>query len=641
LGYSPEEIYLQEVTVTHPDDLVASAEVRQRLTNDPFVPVSIEKRYLHKQGHTIYGLLTIVAQASNNGRVKRFIAQVVDISLQKKALEEVRLAAIVYENCSEAMAVTDADNVIISINSAFTNITGYPADECLNRNMNILSSGKHDHHFYHQIWESLTATGCWQGEIWNKKKNGKVFAAHLIINTEFDDKDNVVRRVALFSDISEKKKADALILKQANYDSLTGLPNRRLFMEHLQKAISLANLHNSTGALLFVDLDRFKNVNDSLGHDQGDNLLVKTAQRLTSCLRDLDTVARFSGDEFTIILAPHYEQVDIELVVQHILEVISKPYHLGKNKVYISASVGVALFPSDSDKTGELMSKADQAMYVAKVNGRNNFHYFTDCMQLKAQERMQLIADLHTGFRKETVFLHYQPIVQMSDRRIVKAEALIRWQHPQHGLIMPNNFIEVAEDSGIITQIGDWVFKQACQQLKTWHGKGLTYLQLSINTSPLQFKADGIQPELWEKELSCPGDIKLPIVMEITENFLLEKSGDVRKKISEMQSLGFKLAIDDFGTGYSSVSYLKELNGNYLKIDQSFVKNIVDVPEDLALCEAIIAMAHKLGVEVIAEGVETQEQYQLLRDVGCNLGQGWLFSKAISPEDFFELLSKQ
>lgn len=641
LGYSEEEIYLQKVTVTHPNDLAANTELRKRLADDPFVPVCIEKRYLHKQGHTVYGLLTIVAQANDDGSIKRFIAQVVDVSQQKQALEQARLAAIVYENCSEAMVVTDANNVIISVNSAFTNITGYPADECLGRNMNMLSSGKHDHHFYQKIWKSLINTGCWQGEIWNKKKNGDIFAEYLIINTEFDAEGNVVRRVALFSDISEKKKAETLILRHANYDTLTGLPNRRLFMEHLQEAILLANKNKGTGALLFVDLDRFKNVNDSLGHDQGDILLVETAQRLSSCVRERDTVARFSGDEFTVILTPYYGEIDVESIVQKILEIMSKPYQLKKNQAYISASVGITLFPSGSDDTAELMSQADQAMYAAKEKGRNGFHYFTDCMQLKAQKRIKLISDLHCALEKKQFFLHYQPIVKMSDRKIIKAEALIRWQHPELGLLMPNNFIEVAEDSGMITKIGQWVFKQSCEQLKNWHFQGFDYLQLSINASPLQFKADGIQPTLWGEELSYGEGIKLPIVIEITENFLLEKNGDVRQKVSQMQSLGFKLAIDDFGTGYSSLSYLKELNGNYLKIDQSFVKNIVDVPEDLALCEAIIAMAHKLGVEVVAEGIETQEQYQLLHDIGCDLGQGWLFSKAISSESFCELLSQQ
>ena len=640
LGYSKQEIYTQEVTVTHPDDLMANAELRMKLKADPFTPVCIEKRYLHKQGHVIFGLLTIVAQANEDGGIKRFIAQVIDVSKQKKALEEKRLAALVYENCSEAMAVTDAENIIISVNPSFTHITGYSVAECVGRNMNILSSGIHDQYFYKKIWESIAASGHWQGEIWNKRKNGEIYAEHLVINTQFDEKGKVVRRVALFSDISEKKAAEALILKHANYDTLTGLPNRRLFMERLQNEVLVAKRNNSFGALLFIDLDRFKEVNDSLGHDQGDNLLVKAAQRLTSCVREVDMVARFSGDEFTIILNHLRDPESVEAVVQKILKCMTEPYQLGQHKAYISASIGITLFPGDASEVGELLNNADQAMYVAKEDGRNCFHYFTQCMQLKAQKRLRLISDLHRAIEKQQFELYYQPIVQMSDQRIIKAEALIRWHHPEQGLVMPENFIEAAEESGLIIEIGDWVFKQACQQLKKWRQKGFNYLQLSINTSPVQFKADGIKPQQWEQELSNAEGEKLPIVIEITENFLLAKNGDVRQRVSQLQSLGFRLAIDDFGTGYSSVSYLKELNGNYLKIDRSFVENISDIPDDLVLCEAIIAMAHKLGVKVIAQGIETQDQYQLLRDAGCDFGQGWFFSKAVPVTDFSNLLAR-
>jgi diguanylate cyclase (GGDEF)-like protein/PAS domain S-box-containing protein len=638
LGYSVEDIYAQDVMVTHPDDLAVNNELRLKLKEDPFTAVCIEKRYIHKLGHVIYGLLTIVAQANEDESVKRFIAQVVDVSEQKKALEELRLATIVYENSSEAMAVTDANNIIISVNPAFTTITGYTMSECLGKNMNMLSSGRHDSQFYQNVWESVLSTGSWQGEIWNKRKNGEVFVEYLIINTELDAHGEVTRRVAQFSDISETKATQALILKQANYDSLTGLPNRRLFMEHFRKEVLLLDHNKGFGALLFIDLDRFKEVNDSLGHDQGDLLLVKAAQRLTVCVGESDLVARMSGDEFTIVLNSIDSHTNLEIALKKILKSMSEPYQLGSYKAYISASVGITLFPDDSNDVGELLSNADQAMYAAKKNGGNCFHYFTECMQVKAQQRLQLISDLHSALEEQQFVLHYQPIVQMSDQKVVKAEALVRWQHPAKGLVMPDEFIEVAEENGMIIEIGEWVFKQACQQLKQWHSNGFDYVQLSINASPLQFKADGIKPSLWEEELSYGEDSKLSMVIEITENFLLEKNGDVRQRISQLQSLGFKLAIDDFGTGYSSVSYLKELNGNYLKIDRSFVQNISEISNDLVLCEAIIAMAHKLGVKVIAEGIETQEQYQLLHDAGCDFGQGWLFSKAVCAESFFGLL---
>ena len=639
-GYSEDEIYQPDVIISHPGEIDRNRYIRARLTEDPFTPVKIEKRYVHKSGHIIPCLLTIVAQPDSQGRVLRFISQIVDQTEILRSQENMRLAAMVYENSSEAMMVTDADNRILDINPALTSITGYTLDEMLGHNPSILSSGRHDPAFYEEMWHSLKVTGSWNGEIWNKRKNGEAFAEWLTINTIYNENQEVYRRIALFSDITNKKEAEALILQQANYDSLTGLPNSRLLMENLKLEMTKAADKQETGALLYLDIDRFKEINESLGHEYGDLLLKETALRLKQLLRDSDFLARYSADEFAVILNPIDSLQRLEHTAQSLLKALSQPFSIDNDSVYISASIGISLFPIDSENAPQLLRNADQAMSAAKAQGRNGYHYFKPAMQEAARQRMQLISELRHAITLNQFELHYQPIIDLSDGQIVKAEALIRWHHPERGLLTPDHFIPLAEETGFIHSLGEWVFTTAANQLKQWQELGLPKIGVSINASPLQLQNGGLKPGDWAERLSGLGLADAAIVVEITEGLMIETSESVKTTLQQLHRHQFGIAIDDFGTGYSSLAYLKEFDADFLKIDRRFIQNLSSNSDDAALCEAMIVMAHKLGIQVIAEGIETREQLEFIRHAGCDYAQGWLFARAL-PADAFATYLQQ
>lgn len=641
LGYSKEEIYSSNVIISHPDETKINQSIRSQLKADPFSPVRIEKRYLHKAGRIIPGYLTIVAEADTQGGIKRFISQIIDQTEQKRSHDQLLLASYVYKNSSEAMMVTDANNLILDINPAFTNITGYTLTELFGKNPNYLKSGRHNASFYAEMENTIEQTGQWRGEIWNQRKNGEVFAEWQTIDTIYDDKGSVLRRVALFTDISKKKEAEALILQQANYDSLTGLPNRRLFLESLKHEIRKTLATGLSGALFIIDLDRFKEVNDALGHDQGDIMLRETGNRLRQLIRESDFVAHLSSDEFAIIQSEIGSPQEIELTANKILTILQQPFQLTKEQVFISASIGISLFPDDTVKAEQLLRNADQAMHTAKRAGQNRYQYFTLAMQKQAVKRMNMIRELRYAVERQQFELYYQPIIDLQSGRIVKAEALLRWHHPLNGLTSPAEFIPLAESTGMILRIGEWVFTTAARQLNNWRRQGHTELELSFNASPLQLQSDGIQPEDWLQQLDqldIPAD---SMVIEITENLLIENNHKARAVLDYLRKGSMKIALDDFGTGYSSLAYLKDFKTNYLKIDQAFIRNIPENSNDAALCEAMIIMAHKLNMQVIAEGIETDEQRLFLTQAGCDFGQGWLYAKALPADKFECLMSKQ
>ena len=555
-------------------------------------------------------------------------------------ITERELASIIYRNSSQGMMITDINNNIISINSAFTEITGYNETDVLGKNPCILSSGKHDKQFYNDMWESINTSGKWSSEIYNKHKNGHVYCELLSINLVKNKLGATDYYVSLFNDITEHKNAQETIHKQANFDSLTHLQNRAMFKIKLEKQRLISNRNKLPFALLFLDLDHFKNVNDSLGHEIGDLLLVEASTRIMHSVRETDIVARFGGDEFTIIL-PDIKDTDcIDRVAQDIILQLSKPFDLGLNKVYVSASIGIAIYPDDADTISGLLRNADQAMYKAKQTGRSRFNYFTSSMQTLAQERQKLISDLHNALELKEFELYYQPIFDMKTGKIIKAEALIRWNHPTKGLVNPDDFIPLSEKCGVIVALGDWVFKEAASQTKEWLNKYNLDLQISINKSPIQFKFES-KAESWTKYINDIGLSSENIVIEITENVLMDNENDILDKLLKLQDAGFQIAIDDFGTGYSSISYLKKFDIDYIKIDRSFVSNLTPDSQDMILCEAMIGMAHKLGIKVIAEGIETQSENELLNFMDCDYGQGYLFSKPIPANEFEALLYDQ
>jgi diguanylate cyclase (GGDEF)-like protein/PAS domain S-box-containing protein len=447
--------------------------------------------------------------------------------------------------------------------------------------------------------------------------------------------------LCMIEDVTEKKKSETLIWQQANFDTLTQLPNRRMFHDRLEYAILKSRRAGQRIAILFIDLDHFKEVNDTLGHHQGDILLVDAARRIQGCVRESDTVARLGGDEFTVIVSELDEMARVDLIAQNILNMLQAPFQLGEEQAFVSASIGITLYPDDARDIDSLLKNADQAMYAAKGAGRNRFSYFTPALQVVAVNRMRLTNDLRGALKGNQFRLYYQPIVHLKTGRIHKAEALIRWEHPQRGLVSPLDFIPLAESSGQIIEIGEWVFQEAARSIARWRREHNREFQVSINQSPLEFQHEGKGYEGWVKQLGALGVPGNAIVVEITEGLLLDANRGVSDKLLQLRDAGIQVALDDFGTGYSSLSYLKKFDIDYLKIDRSFTRNLSTESSDMALSEAIIVMAHKLGLRVVAEGVETEQQRDLLLAAGCDYGQGYLFARPMPADQFDALLAAE
>ncbi len=443
-----------------------------------------------------------------------------------------------------------------------------------------------------------------------------------------------LRMIGTFTDISKRKAAEALIWRQAFYDGLTGLPNRRMLRDRLEREMKHCDRDQLQLAVLFIDLDHFKEVNDTLGHDQGDQLLIEAARRLQSCVRQSDTVARMGGDEFTVVLTELPDCNHLEGVLQKILDTLSQVFQLGNEQVFVSASIGVTVYPVDAAQTEDLLKNADQALYVAKGAGRNRFSFFTPALQEAAQTRVRLAADLRTALADEQFQVVYQPIVELASGSIHKAEALIRWNHPTRGLVSPAMFIPIAESSGLIVGIGEWVFEQAARQVQRWRSSLSAKFQISVNRSPVQFHQDDEVQLPWLRHLNALGLDGDALVVEITEGLLLNSSITVGKSLTALRDVGIRVSLDDFGTGYSSLAYLQKFDIDFIKNDQSFVRNLVPDSTNLALCKAIIAMAHALGIQVVAEGVETEQQRDLLTHMGCDFAQGYYFSRPLPVDEF-------
>lgn len=563
-----------------------------------------------------------------------------DITEQKQANDSMRLATAIYQFGNEGIMVTDENNLIMAVNPAFTRITGYELTDVIGKDPRIFQSGRHKRVFYQKMWQKLLSEDHWQGEIWDTKKNGDIQAKWLNISVIRQSNERIYCYVAQFSDITEKKKLDELYLAQANYDELTRLPNRSLFKYQLNKEIRKSRRNGSLLSLLFLDLDHFKDINDTLGHAVGDKLLKEVSLRITKCVRETDTVARLGGDEFAVIL-PDISRSRIETIAQHIIQILNESFILDHDQVeqYISTSIGIVLYPQDGVDIESLMKHADQAMYKAKTEGRGRFCYFTRSMQYEAFEKMILTHHLRGALANNELKVYYQPILDLFCKRIIKAEALLRWKHPERGMIEPSIFIPLAEESGLIQEIGEWVFQQVCFDIKHWFNVFGYLIQVSVNVSPIQFKY--FSNHSWSASLAQIGLPGNSINVEITEGLLLKDASNVKDRLLEYRNAGIEVSIDDFGTGFSSLSYLKKFDIDYLKIDRSFISNLINNETDRALVEAIIVMAHKLDINTIAEGVETIEQQDLLIQFGCDYAQGFYYSEAISMEAFEKLLVDQ
>ena len=557
--------------------------------------------------------------------------------LSERVLKQLQLAASVYQSSSEAMVVTDEKNAILSVNPAFTTITGYSAEEAIGQTPNMLNSGHHDKDFFRAMWRAIETTGHWAGEIWNRKKNGEIFAEWLNINIIQDKAGSSHRHVALFSEITDKKRSEELIWRHANFDTLTQLPNRRLFSDRLEQGIKRATRSKQAMALLLIDLDGFKEVNDTYGHLVGDELLIEAAKRIKACVRETDTVARLGGDEFTVILTEITDLRNIERVAQALVEVLSHPYQLSKERASVSASIGVSICPTDAVDPVTLLKNADQAMYKSKEDGKNCFSHFSKSLEEKSIKRAHLIRDLHEALTRNEFELYFQPIIDLRSGELFKAEALLRWHHPQRGMVSPMEFIPVAEETGLIIGIGDWVFRQALDFGRRCFEQTGYQVKISVNVSPVQLMAKERTGQ-WSEHLHQAGVSGEGVIVEITEGVLLKDRPTVSKALLDFRDTGIEVAIDDFGTGYSSLAYLSRFDIDYLKIDQSFTQNLAAGSNDLVLSKAIILMAHELGMEVIAEGIETEAQRDMLIAAGCDFGQGYLFSRPIPANQFKQFL---
>lgn len=553
---------------------------------------------------------------------------------RRRHLEEMRLASLVYASSSEAMMVTTLDGQVVDVNPAFTVTTGYTAQEFKGQSSDAIRSECNDGTVIDAMREGVSTRGSWSGEYLIRRKDGSEFPALLTVDTFADSALGEPRRVALIHDMTEKKRAEEVIWRQANFDALTELPNRHMFYNRLRQEIARARNASTQLALLFIDLDRFKEVNDTLGHDQGDVLLKEIARRISAIVRGTDTVARLAGDEFTIILPDLPDAGAATPIIRALLARIAAPLQLGEESVEVSASIGVALYPRDADSAESLLVRADQAMFAAKSAGRNQWAVFTPALQRAEQERLRVTSDLRVALTQGQLAVHYQPIVDLLTGKVRKAEALIRWTHPVRGEIDPADFIPVAEDSGLIVDIGKWVLNQALDQLAQWHSTLDNTLQVSVNKSPLEFRAHQSSTESWPKIVERRGLPPHSLVVEITEGSLMADSDEVVEHLHEFRRAGVDIALDDFGTGYSSLSYLKRFDINYIKIDQSFVRSLAHDPKDIALCSAIVSMAHALHIKVIAEGIETEEQKAILVAAGCDYGQGHLFCPPVPPAAF-------
>ncbi|MCY0855136.1 EAL domain-containing protein [Cupriavidus sp. D39] len=558
---------------------------------------------------------------------------------RRRHMEEMRLASLVYSSSSEAMVVTSLDGTIIDVNPAFAAATGYTVEEVKGRSGYSVSGAGNAAGLVERLRATVAAKGRWSGELSIRRKDGSEFPAYLTVDTYLAHAYGERRRVALIHDMTEKRQAEEVIRHQANFDALTDLPNRRLFFDRLEQEIEHSRGMQDALALLFIDLDRFKEVNDTLGHDQGDQLLLEAARRIAASVRASDTVARLAGDEFTVILPAVGDAGVAEGIAHAILERIAAPYRLAGELVVVSASIGVATYPKDADNAEALLVCADQAMFAAKEEGRNRWKAFTQALLQAERERLRITQDLRTALASGQFALHYQPIVNLRTGKVCKAEALIRWDHPVRGPIHPADFIAVAEESGLIIDIGRWVLTEALDQLARWQvllGKGF---QISVNKSPVEFCAPASGPESWSSMIERRNVPVGSLVIEITEGSLMEQNADVMDQLSRFQAAGIEIALDDFGTGYSSLSYLRRLDIDYIKIDQSFVRSLTRGSDDVALCRAIISMAHALRIRVIAEGVETESQRDILLAAGCDYGQGHFFCPPVEASAFEAFVS--
>ena len=556
---------------------------------------------------------------------------------QQRAESDLRLYATVFTNAREGMTITDANSRIVAVNPAFTEITGYSAEEVIGETPALLNSGRQSDTFYEAMWEELSRNGQWQGEIWNARKDGSIYPEWLSIAAVLGNNAQTTHYIGVFSDISERKLHEERIQHLAHHDVLTGLPNRALLEARIAEGVSLSQRHGRIMGVLFIDLDRFKNINDTLGHAVGDQLLIQAAQRGRALLRENDTLARLGGDEFVAVLPDLENRQAAGLLARKLIAEWCRSYHLAGHELTVSASIGIALFPEDGHAVSDLLRKADAAMYRAKEEGRNTFRYFSSEISRASLGELLLENDLHTALERGELEMYFEPKVDAQSGQLLAAEALMRWTHHERGAIPPSLFIPLAERGGLIHLFGEWALRQVCGYLRHWLDQGLPVRPVAVNLSAQQFTQQDIPAMVADllAEFELPPHL---LELELTESVLMRNTEQAVAELSRLRNMGIKVAIDDFGVGYSSLGYLKQFPVHALKLDRAFVWGIEQEGDSGSLASAIIAMAHELGLVVVAEGVETPVQRRYLVAHGCDILQGYLFGKPQSAEAFRRLL---
>jgi len=642
LGLEQEEVDMKDSVWRqriHPDDVKKAKHAFIRTLKGSTMSCDVEYRVQSEEGWTWLHLRGSVMAWDDQGRPLRMTGTMLDVTERKRTEEQLELYATAFNNSSDAVIILDRSFQILAVNQAYTHITHYDSAEVVGSGEQFLRSDNNPANFQQVLMRRVAKRGQWRGESWDSRKGGEVYPQELAVNGVYNIKNELTHYIAVFSDITERKKTEEELRFMANYDTLTKLPNRGMFQGGLLRAMQNAKRNSEQLALLFIDLDKFKQVNDVLGHDAGDELLQQVAVRLKNTVRDADMVARLAGDEFTIILENINSDREAEIVAKKILLAFETGFMVKGHDAGVGASVGISLFPHDATETEALMQCADTAMYFAKSLGRNNLKFYSPGMNSESDSRSKLERELRAAFNRRELDIYYQPKVDVLSRHVVGFEALLRWDHPELGWVDPAEFISIAEDSGLIKPIGEWVLRQSARQLKVWHALGHKHLHMAVNVSAKQFQLADFPLEvaiiLREEDVN-PQDIEL----ELTESLIMDNPDKVILMLHVLKNLGVRLSVDDFGTGYSSLSYLHRFPIDTLKVDRAFVSEMDDGEDGATIAATIINMAHNLNLKVVAEGVESLAQFELLSALRCEMIQGYYFSRPL-PAGEVELLLEQ
>ncbi|MCK5237407.1 MAG: EAL domain-containing protein [Deltaproteobacteria bacterium] len=639
---SPHEFdatYEAFITFVHPDDReFVKASVDSALKEKE--PYSIDHRIVLPSGAERVVHEQAEVTFDEAGVPLRMAGTVQDVTELRQSEDKLVLASKVFENAIEGVVVTDEKGNIESVNRTFTSITGYSPEEAIGENVRILKSDRHERAFFDEMWNSLIEKGRWQGEIWNRRKNGEAYPEWLNIIAIKNSVDRATRYVSIFHDITDIKRSKEEIKYQSNHDALTGLPNKLLLKDRLQLTIAHSEYSEIFPAVLFIGLDRFQNINESLGHTAGDSILQQAAKRLKACVRAGDTVARFGGDEFSFVLdSLNNEQVAVKIAMDAIKS-FSEPFSVDGHELYLTASIGIALYPGDGRDAETLIKNANTAMLRAKEGGRNTYRLYTEAMNARAFHRLSLENDIRKGLDRDEFVVYYQPKVCLKTGSIVSLEALVRWQHAEKGLMPPDEFIHLSEETGLITPLGKTVLRKACFQAKRWQDAGYKDLNVAVNLSAYQLQDKNIVSTIKSVLLESKLEPER-LGIEITESMIMQDVATATETLDKLHDMGIQLFIDDFGTGYSSLSYLKRFKIDALKIDKSFVNDVTTNSDDASIVVTIISMSHSLGHKVIAEGVETKAQLEFMQKYECDEIQGYLISPPLPADDVMEMLKNE